>query len=556
MKNKLCKIITDSFNQAYEKGAFPSARSVEIEIEEPKKAEHGDFSTNAAMKSASLYKMPPKKIAQIFLDNIKDPDGIIERTEIAGAGFINFFISKKSWYPILKQIHKKGALYGAANIGKGKKVLIEFVSANPTGPLHIGHGRGAAIGDVFAEIFSFCGYKVSREYYLNDAGRQIKTLGRSVFLRYKEIFGKKVDFPQDCYKGEYIIDIANKIKDLKKDEFLKAEEDEAVKFCAKFAADMILKGIKRDLSEFGVEFDNWFSERSLYETGKIEGAIKGFKEKKHIYEKDGALWFKSSLFGDEKDRVVSKQNKETTYFASDIAYHKDKFERGFDKVVEVWGADHHGYILRLKAAIQALGYNEENFQVILVQLVNLLRDGVPIAMSTRAGEFVQLKEVVKETGKDAARFIFLTRHHESPLDFDLELAKKRSSDNPLYYVQYVSARISSIISKEHDDKEVSFANKYDISALMLLKEPEEISIIKNLFLFQETVILAAKFAEPHRIVYYLIELASLFHNYYNKHKILTDDALLKEARIYLAQAIKIVIKSGLNLLGVKALEHM
>ncbi|MBW1614931.1 MAG: arginine--tRNA ligase [Deltaproteobacteria bacterium] len=556
MKSKLYEIITDSFKRAYEKGFFPSARLVEIEIEEPRKAEHGDFSTNAAMKSASLYKMPPKKIAEILLDSIKDTEGIIEKAEIAGSGFINFFISKKFWYPILKQIHKKGALYGSADIGKGKKVLIEFVSANPTGPLHIGHGRGAAVGDVFAKIFSFCGYKVSKEYYLNDAGRQINTLGRSVFLRYKEIFDKKIDFPQDCYKGGYIKDIANKIKELKKDQLLKAEEKDTIKFCAKFAADVILKGIKQDLSEFGVEFDNWFSERSLYKFGKIDAAIEDFKEKKYIYEKEGALWFNSSLFGDEKDRVVVRQNKEATYFASDIAYHKDKFERGFDKVIDVWGADHHGYIPRLKAAIQTLGYKKENFEVILIQFVNLLRDGIPIAMSTRAGEFVTLKEVIKEVGKDAARFIFLTRHHESPLDFDLELAKKRSSDNPLYYVQYVCARISSIISKKQEDKKGSFGSEYDISALMLLKEPEEISIIKNLSLFQETVILAAAFAEPHRIVYYLIELASLFHNYYNKHKILTDDVLLEKARIYLAQAIKTVIKSGLNLLGVEALERM
>ena len=556
MKNKLYEIIKNSFNRAYQKGAFPYDCLVEIEIEEPKHAEHGDFATNAAMKSASAYKMPPKKIAETLLDNINDPNGIIEKTEIAGPGFINFFISKNSWYPILKQIHQQGSIYGSSNIGKGKRVLIEFVSANPTGPLHVGHGRGAVVGDVFAKIFSFCGYNVSKEYYLNDAGRQINTLGKSVFLRYKEIFDKQIDFPQDCYKGNYIIDIANKIKELKKDNLLKADEKDSINFCAKFAADIILKEIKEDLIRFGVEFDNWFSERSLYEVDKINRFIKSFKEKGYLYEKDGALWFASSLFGDEKDRVVIRQNKEATYFASDIAYHKDKFERGFDKVIDILGADHHGYIPRLKAIIEASGYNKDDFSVILIQLVNLLRDGVPIAMSTRAGEFITLNEVIKEVGKDASRFIFLTRHHESHLDFDLEIAKKKSADNPLYYVQYVSARISSIISKKQGDKSEDSDADYDISALMLLKEPEEISIIKNLYLFQETVILAANFAEPHRIVYYLIELASLFHNYYNKHKILADEVLLKKARIYLAYAIKIVIKNGLNLLGVEALERM
>ncbi len=434
---------------------------------------------------------------------------------------------------------------------------MEFVSANPTGPLHVGHGRGAAVGDTVANLLSFCGYDVHREYYINDSGRQIRTLGNSVFLRYKELCGEKIDFPKDCYQGDYIIEYAKEIRAEKGESLLKQDESEAVSYCARIAADAILEGIRKDLEDFGVSFDNWYSEQSLFDSGKVETVIKAFRDKGIIYENDGAFWFKTTDFGDEKDRVVIRSNGLTTYFASDIAYHQEKFERGFERIVDVWGADHHGYIPRLSASIEASGHRRDHFSVILIQLVSLLRGGIPVAMSTRSGEFDTLQEVVSEVGKDAARFIFLTRHHESHLDFDLELAKKKSNDNPVYYVQYVHARISSIMEKAAergiDISEICNAGYNQIHGLT---EPEEIQLIKALSRYPEVIAAAGNFMEPHRITYYLMELASGFHTYYNKHKVLTDDSDLTFARLYLVTAVQKVIRNGLELLGVSAPEKM
>ncbi len=551
MKDIIRKLVAEALEEAYEKKIIES----EIEIEEPKNPKHGDFSTNIAMKSASLYKNAPRKIAENILANIKDSEGIIEKTEIAGLGFINFFIKEECWYPILKKIHEKGDLYGAFFFGKGKKIQIEFVSANPTGPLHVGHGRCAAIGDSLCALLSFCGFDVAKEYYINDAGRQITTLGRSVFLRYKELHKIGIDFPKDCYQGDYIKDLALNIKKKIRDTLLEKDEEEAIIFCAEYAADNILYGIKSDLADFGVEFDTWFSEKKLHDENKIESTIKKFKEKGFIYEEEGALWFRTTTFGDEKDRVVVRKNGDPTYFASDMAYHIDKYERGFDKAIDIWGADHHGYISRIKGLIEASEYKNKEFDVILVQLVNLIRGGTLVGMSTRAGEFVTLKEVIDEVGKDSARFLFLTRHYESPLDFDLDIAKKQDAQNPLYYVQYVHARISSIVRKREEsgnEKKLSADEKI----LALLKEPEELAMIKAMARFPDTVKYAAKTMESHRVIFYLTDIASLFHTYYNKHKILTDNVELSEARIYLVYAVKIVIKVGLTLLGVDAPNSM
>ncbi len=554
MKQKLADIILFASRKAFEKGKLASGEFPFVEIDEPKASAFGDFSTNFALVMASVQKMAPRKIAETIKDEIEDNESILDRVEIAGPGFINFFVKQNSWHPVLQQIYEDDERFGSCNIGNGKKIQVEFVSANPTGPLHVGHGRGAAVGDSVANILSFCGYDVQREYYINDSGRQISTLGNSVYLRYLELFGEKIEFPGDCYQGDYISDIALKIKEDKGGSILDEPEEIAVMFCARFAASRILGGIKDDLELFGVKFDRWFSEQSLFDSGKVESVINKLKDADVIYEKDGAQWFRTSEYGDEKDRVVVRNNGLTTYFASDIAYHADKFNRGFERVIDVWGADHHGYIQRLRASIEASGRKRDQFHVILIQLVNLLRGGVPVAMSTRSGEFVTLQDVIKEVGTDAARFIFLTRHYESHLDFDLELAKKKSNDNPVFYVQYVHARISSIIRKGLEDGigEVG----WDKEIISVLTEPEEIQILKILASYPDVVRSSAELLEPHRITYFLMNLAAAFHSYYNKHRVLSDDLAATKGRLCLVLAIKMVIRNGLKLLGVSAPEKM
>ena len=554
MKEKIENIILNAAASAYEKGDLPSADFPEIEVDVPKIESHGDFSTNIAMIMASFLKMPPRKIATAIIKHLIDQKEMLANAEIAGPGFINFFLKASSWHPVLRKIHEKDYRYGAADIGKGKKIQVEFVSANPTGPLHVGHGRGAAVGDSVANILRFCGYDVETEYYINDSGRQIETLGGSVFLRYKELYGMDIQFPQDYYQGDYIRDFAKEIRSLKGKALLEQDEEKSISFCARFAAQSITVQIRRDLTDFGVTYDNWYSEQSLYDAGMVSAVIDDFKNKKIIYEKDGALWFKTAEFGDEKDRVVVRQNGQTTYFASDIAYHRNKFERGFGRVIDVWGADHHGYIQRVAASIKASGRQEDQFNVILVQLVNLLRGGEPVAMSTRSGEFVTLSDVVNEVGRDAARFLFLTRNYESPLDFDLELAKQKTNDNPVFYVQYVHARIASILrkGKEEGIQHITWEDE----SVATLKALEEINLIKTMSRYPEVIKSSAVNMEPHRLTFYLMGLASDFHAYYNKHRVLTDDPLLSHGRLYLITAVQKVIRNGLTLLGVSAPEKM
>lgn len=550
MKQKLIELIVSAARRACEKGSLISSQIPEPAVEEPKLDAHGDFSTNIAMVMASNQKMPPRKIAEAILEHLNDPDGIIAETEVAGPGFINFFLEKSAWHTILRDIHDADDRYGSSDIGKGKKIQVEFVSSNPTGPLHIGHGRGGAVGDTVANLLSLCGYDVQKEYYINDSGRQIRTLGQSVFLRYEELYGQQIEFPQECYQGDYIRDIARELKNQKGAALLDQSEENAIMECARFAAEKILAGMRQDLTSFGVEFDRWFSEQSLYDSGRVDVILSAFRKRGIVYEKQGALWFKTSDFGDEKDRVVVKKDGQTTYFASDIAYHQDKYERGFERVIDVWGADHHGYIPRMRAAIEASGHKPEQFDVILVQLVNLLRGGQPVAMSTRAGEFETLRDVINEVGRDAARFIFLTRHHESALDFDLELAKQKTNDNPVYYVQYVHARISSIVRKAEERSQNN--TSWDDKAIALLVEPEEIDLIKALARYPEIISSSATTMEPHRITFYLMNLASAFHTYYNKHRVLNDDPRLRCGRLNLILAVQKVIRNGLTLLGVSA----
>lgn len=552
MKSRLYEVIEKAWKSCCEKGIFADSDIPSFDVSETKSKEHGDLATNIAMVSAKILKKAPRNIASEIIEEINED--FIEKVEIAGPGFINFFIKNTAYLPMLEEIFEKEDNFGSNEYGKGKRVLVEFVSANPTGPLHIGHGRGAAVGDAVASILKKCGYGVEREYYINDSGRQINTLGNSVYLRLLESAGRGIEFPEDHYQGDYIKDLGQEVQKLHP-EILDIEEEKAVEICAKYAADTILDGIKNDLINFNINIDNWFSEQSLYDRGKVLSTIENLEKRGVVYEEDGAKWFRTTDFGDEKDRVVIRSNNNTTYFASDIAYHMDKFERGFDELIDVLGADHHGYIKRIKASIAASGYDPDNFQVILVQLVTLLRSGKLVQMSTRAGEFDTLAEVVDEVGTDAARFFFLMRSYDSKLDFDLDLAKKKSSDNPVFYVQYGHARICSIIEKalaEHSitDQDIMACDK------SLLKEEAETDLIKVLMNYKEAVLMAGKERQPHRITYYLMDLAGAFHSYYNMHKILIEDKNLACARLYLAKAVQMVLKNGLNLLGINAPEKM
>jgi arginyl-tRNA synthetase len=475
------------------------------------------------------------------------------KMEIAGPGFINFFIADAYWYRVITEIHRLGPAYGNSEMGAGLKVQVEFVSANPTGPLHIGHGRGAALGDALANLLAATGHTVEREYYINDVGNQILTLGRSLYFRLRELAGAAVEFPADGYQGDYMKDLAR--------DYLAAggappppepQEDDLLRL-GRYAGDVILAGIKRDLDDFGVSFDAWFSETELYRQGLVDQGFTQLQEQGYLYEQDGALWFKATEFGDEKDRVVRRSNGATTYFASDVAYHLHKFRRGFDRVVDIWGADHHGYVPRLQAAVQALGFTGR-LQVILVQLVSLLRQGEPVAMTTRGGTFVTLREVMDEVGKDAARFIFLTRRPDAQLEFDLEVAKQQSSDNPVYYVQYAHARLASVFRQAA--AQGIEVQELDPARFPRLTLPEELSILKMLANYPELVEVAARNREPHRITYFLTELAAQLHSYYYKHRFISDDVELTQARFWLVSGVKTVLAHGLGILGVEAPETM
>jgi arginyl-tRNA synthetase len=554
MRDTIRHIIRSAAEQAYAGGALPSDAFPDVEVERPRASGHGDFATNFAMISAKGQKMAPRRIAEAIVDHIEDSDHILQRTEIAGPGFINFFVRPEAWAPLVAQVLEQDRAYGSSNIGQGRKVQVEFVSANPTGPLHVGHGRGAAVGDSVANLLAFCGFDVQREYYINDSGRQIETLGRSVYLRCCQLIGQDVDLPQDCYQGDYIKDLAREVIEEKGEAFITGDAAAAIAHCARFAADTIINGIRSDLDGFGVRYDHWFSEQTLYDHGHVDQVLEDLKARKLVYADDGAWWFNTSDFGDEKDRVVVRRNGQTTYFASDIAYHRNKYQRGFDRVIDVWGADHHGYIARVRAAVEATGHKKDQFEVILVQLVNLLRSGQPVAMSTRAGEFVPLADVVGEVGRDAARFIFLTRDYESPLDFDLEVAKQKSNDNPVYYVQYVHARIASILRKAAGQGIDRI--EWRPEAGLRLNTVEDVRLIKALASYPEVIRAAATTLAPHRVAFYLMELASLFHAYYNKHRVLGEEDQLTHARLCLVLAVKKVIRNGLGVVGVTAPDRM
>ncbi len=553
MKNRIENLLAHAARKAHRAGALPSGDFPDIEIEEPKIEAHGDYATNFAMVMAKTQKMAPRRIAEILTVHLDGAEELIAATAIAGPGFINFHIQPAAWAPLLKAIPAAGERYGAADIGRGRKVQVEFVSSNPTGPLHVGHGRGAAVGDAVANILSFCGYDVQREYYINDSGRQIRTLGLSVLLRYKASAGQTAAFPEDCYQGDYIQELARELRDRDGASLLDQDEETALMTCARFAAEKIIAGIRQDLEDFGVVFDQWFSEQSLYDSGRVAACIQFFRDAGQVYEKDGALWFKTSAGGDEKDRVVVRGDGRTTYFASDIAYHANKFDRGFDKVINVWGADHHGYIARVKASLSALGYEADDLEVQLVQFANLYEKGEKVSMSTRSGEFVSLRQLREDVGQDAARFFYVMRKAEQHMDFDLDLAREQSSENPVYYLQYAHARICSV-QRECDEQ--GLAVDLGAANLQRLQQEHETALIKHLAQFGERVETAARRREPHLVVNYLRELAHQFHSWYNAHKFIVDDTELRDARLALAAAVGQVLRNGLGLLGVSAPQKM
>jgi arginyl-tRNA synthetase len=551
LRRKIAAIIEGSLEYHREKGLIPRDIALSPMIESPREEGFGDFSSNVAFFLAPKVRKSPLQIAHMLIEGMTWT-GICDKVEVAGKGFINFYVKDDAWRDALAGVSDAGMAALCPGVGEGRKVLIEFVSSNPTGPLHIGHGRGAAVGDVLSNLMRKTGYDVVKEYYVNDAGKQIRTLGESTYLRWKELRGETVEFGENLYQGEYVKDIAALIAERGME--VPEEPDEAVKFMASFASEEVMKSIQEDLEAFGVKFDNYFRESSLYDRGVVDRTLDVLKKKDHAYEKDDALWFRTSSFEKDEDRVLIKSDGEKTYFASDIAYHQDKLDRNFDMLVDIWGSDHHGYIPRMRASLKALGRDKEAFKVLLIQFVTLLKDGKPVGMSTRSGEFTTLREVLHEVGKDAARFFFLMRKCDAHLEFDLDLAKKTSNENPVYYVQYAHARIASIFRVAFEAGIDPAAVKSAPVNLLVLKE--EINLIKMILDYYAVLEGASRSFEPHRVTFYLLELVGKFHSYYNKARVVGDDRELTSARLLLLAILRDVIKDGLGILGVSAPERM
>ena len=582
MKDQLQDLIKKCIQDLISKGILIEMPP-NVRLDHTKDNSHGDYATNIALMLSKQAKMNPVDLAKIIVDQLEE-SSFINKIEIAGPGFINFFISDESSSSVVSEIIDQGALYGSSEIGQGKKVLLEYVSANPTGPLHVGHGRGAAYGATISNLLRAVGFKVDNEYYVNDAGRQMDILAVSIYLRYLSLCGDNLRFPDNGYQGQYIKDIAQVIYDTSGEEFYKKldlifanvskdgseggdkeshidgliENSKSIlgdSFRAIFQVgiESILGGIKSDLSEFGVVFEKWFSEQSLIDTGLSESCISKLKESQKVYEKDGALWFKTTNYGDEKDRVVVRDNGNHTYFASDIAYHFDKFERGYDKIINVWGADHHGYISRVKASIDALGHSPDKLEILLVQFANLYRGGSKVQMSTRSGSFVTLEDLRKEVGNDAARFFYILRKSEQHMDFDLDLAKSKTNENPVYYIQYAHARICSVF-RQANEKEMEVDHSQ--ANLSLLTEGIEKNIIKELSRYKSVLESSALQYEPHQLAYYLRDLSTHFHSYYNACKFIVEDKHLTQARLSLIHATRQILINGLSILGVSAPESM
>ena len=551
IKDILTKAIEEAALSAIRDGVFPEAELPDIVLEVPPKKELGDFATNIAMQSARAFRKNPRLIAQELTQRIQGD--WLERIEIAGPGFINFYLKSNVIYDGLAALMKKGEAFGQLPAKDMKPVQVEYVSANPTGPLHVGHGRGAAAGSALVNVMRAAGYPVTSEYYINDAGNQINNLARSVNHRYLELLGRaeEKDFPENGYHGADIIDTAQRIIKKDGDKYLDMSEDERMGIFKELALKEKLAALKEDLEAFNCRFDVWYSERTLH-PDKVQDACKFLQENGNIYEKDGALWLKSTAYGDDKDRVVIRDSGEPTYLAADIAYHRDKFARGFGKVINIWGADHHGYICRVKAAVKALGYNPDDLDVLLLQMVRLLRGGELVKLSKRTGQTVTLAELIEEVGTDAARYFFIMRSMDSQLDFDLDLAKSRSNENPVYYIQYAHARICSIFRQAAENN----LQVGEVPELSLLTDDTEIALINKLQKYEEEIERAAAEYAPQRIARYAYELAGCFHSFYNQCRILGVEDKLAEARLALVTVTAQAIRHALGILGVSAPEHM
>lgn len=551
LKESLIKSIQISLELAKENEQLTYQEVPSFVLEQPKEKAHGDFATNVAMLLAKPARLAPRKIAEILVENFpKNP--LVEKVEIAGPGFINFYLSPQWLYPVIEQVTEQDLDYGKSDIGKGKKVQVEFVSANPTGLLHMGNARGAALGDSIATLLAASGHDVAREFYINDAGNQISKFGESLEARYLEILGREFTFPEDGYHGEDIKETMQKLVEQEGDKYVNMDSALRREMLIEFGLKEKLSAIKAVLEKFGVEYDVWFSEQSLHDSGEVAKTIETLKEKGHLYEQEGALWFRASSFGEEKDEVLVRSNGTPTYFAADIAYHKNKFDRGFDWVINIWGADHHGHVSRMKGAMEAVGYDSSKLDVILMQLVRLYKGGEIVRMSKRSGEFVTLDDLIDEVGKEAARFFFVMRNPDSHLDFDLDLAKSQSSDNPVFYVQYAHARICSIL-RQAQEKGISLDQGAENS---VLKAEAELDLLKKIALFPTEVAEAALALEPYRIARYSQELASIFHSFYNSCRVISEDETLSQARLNLVNAARITLRNALALLGLTAPEKM
>ncbi|PJD96865.1 MAG: arginine--tRNA ligase [Legionella sp.] len=586
MKQNIELLLKQALTSLQQRGDIPDDLAVEVKVDHTKEAAHGDYASNLALMLAKPCRKSPRQLAQLLIDAVGE-NHFIDKIDIAGAGFINFFINPKARAQVIAQVLEQEACFGCSTLGANQKILVEFVSANPTGPLHVGHGRGAAFGATLSNLLTAAGYQVDTEYYVNDAGRQMNILAVSVWLRYLELAHEPLVFPANAYKGDYVIEIAQKMWSEQgprfvhpwlticsglpadepeggdKEEYIdalisKANEllgTEGFSLFHQHALNTVLDDIKDDLSEFGVRFTNWFSEHSLFIDGSLEKGIQALKDGGYTFEKEGALWFAATRFGDEKDRVLVRANGQTTYFASDVAYHWNKYDRGYDRVIDIFGADHHGYITRVRSAVTALGHDEKALDVLLVQFAILYRGTERVQMSTRSGSFVTLRELREEVGNDAARFFYVARKPEQHMDFDLDLAKSESNDNPVYYIQYAHARICSVL-RQLKERGLSWDKASGLAEVNRLELPQEMALITLLSRYPDIIEAAALACEPHSVSYYLRELANGLHSYYNAVQLLCEDELTRYARLCLLAAVRQVLANGLHLLGVSAPESM
>jgi arginyl-tRNA synthetase len=582
VRETVLSTLREALDEARAEGDLKLSVLPALVLDVPKNDAWGDLATTVAMNLSSSERRAPREIAEIIAGRLRSHGDVLERIDVAPPGFINLTVRRDLWLRVLREIEEQAERYGESTIGLGRRVLLEYVSANPTGPLHMGHGRGAAIGAALSNLLRSTGYDVTTEYYINDAGRQMKLLADSVQSRYRQLLGESIAFPEDGYHGHYVEELASALNAECRANGRELLPDELGQVCRAWAYAKMVKAIKSDLELFNISFDSWVSEAKLFETGAVEQALAALRASGYLFEQDGAQWFRSTAFGDDKDRVVRKQDGEFTYLASDIAYHQEKLARGYDLLINIWGADHHGYIPRMQAAVQAFGYPKDRLKIILVQIVNLLRGGQRVTMSKRAGELITLREVVEEVGADAAKFIFLTRRADSQLDFDLELVKQKSADNPVYYVQYAHARIASVF-RVAAARGIPIPSPGDTD-LSVLNSSDDLSLIKSLAEYPSMLEASAEALEPHRITYYLQDLAARLHTYYYKHRILppaleseledpdrwipaigtADPGRKREgltpsmtsARLCLLRCVGAVLRNGLQILGVSAPERM